>query len=141
VSVVVDASIACKWLVEERDSADAEALLASGAALLAPDLIVAEVCNALWAQVSRGHLPRESAIAAIEQLPGFLSALVPGTEIAARALHIAATLAHPAYDCFYLALAEMRAARLVTADLRLLAAVTGTPWAELVQGLGAATPR
>jgi predicted nucleic acid-binding protein len=39
-------------------------------------------------------------------------------------------LRHPAYECFYLALAEERRAKLVTADRRLLGRLAGTPWQE-----------
>ena len=45
-----------------------------------------------------------------------------------RALEIATALRHPAYDCFYLALAETRDAELVTADRRFAARLDGTPW-------------
>ena len=43
---VVDASVAVKWLVEEPGSAEARELLAGEDSLLAPDLLVPEVCNA-----------------------------------------------------------------------------------------------
>jgi predicted nucleic acid-binding protein len=48
--------------------------------------------------------------------------------LAGRALAIAESLAHPVYDCFYLALAEQADARLVTADTRLLNRLEGTAW-------------
>jgi predicted nucleic acid-binding protein len=50
--------------------------------------------------------------------------------LAGRALEIAAELRHPAYDCFYLALAQERRAQLVTADRRLISRLAGTPWQE-----------
>jgi predicted nucleic acid-binding protein len=50
--------------------------------------------------------------------------------LAGRALEIAAELRHPAYDCFYLALAEERSAKLITADRRLISGLAGTPWQE-----------
>ncbi|HVC62704.1 MAG TPA: type II toxin-antitoxin system VapC family toxin [Acetobacteraceae bacterium] len=56
--------------------------------------------------------------------------------LAARALAIAAAIEHPAYDCFYLALAELRDTRLVTADRRLRSRLVATPWARLLVGLG-----
>jgi predicted nucleic acid-binding protein len=45
-------------------------------------------------------------------------------------------LAHPAYDCFYLVLAELRGAQMVTDDRRLLARLATTPWAQTVVKLG-----
>ena len=44
-TLVVDASVACKWFIAEAASDAAEALVAGGQMLLAPDLIVPEVCN------------------------------------------------------------------------------------------------
>jgi predicted nucleic acid-binding protein len=55
--------------------------------------------------------------------------------LAARTLELAAELRQPIYDCFYLALAEERAARLVTADQRLISRLAGTRWEDRVVGL------
>ena len=55
--------------------------------------------------------------------------------LADRALAIALDLRHPVYDCFYLALAEARGSRLVTADDRLLRVCARTPFAKLVRSL------
>ena len=38
-TLVVDASVACKWFVEEPGSADADKFLAGGDELVAPDLM------------------------------------------------------------------------------------------------------
>jgi predicted nucleic acid-binding protein len=52
-----------------------------------------------------------------------------------RALTIAIELRHPAYNCFYLALAERSASLLVTADDRLMRRCSDTPFEKLVQFL------
>ena len=62
--------------------------------------------------------------------------LTPLSTLAERALAIAGALDHSVYDCFYLALAEVEAGQLVTADRRLLAKVTGTPFADWIRLLG-----
>ena len=134
-NLVVDASVACKWFAEETGSAAAEKLLAGDDALLAPDLIVPEVCSVLWKKQRNGEMESQQAAAAIEELPGFLDDMTTGTRLAARALVIAESLDHPVYDCFYLALAELRDAPLVTADRRLLNRLAGTPWARHVQDI------
>jgi predicted nucleic acid-binding protein len=54
--------------------------------------------------------------------------------LAELALKIAEELRHPAYDCFYLALAKETNARLVTAD-RLAKRVNGTRWGALATTL------
>ena len=59
-SVVIDASLAVKWLVEEDDSDKAHAALqswvAQDIARIAPHLIPFEVANALYRRVLRGEL-------------------------------------------------------------------------------------
>jgi predicted nucleic acid-binding protein len=104
--------------------------------LLAPDLIVPEVCSAAWSKLRRGEIGAEQAAAMVEGLPDLLDELVASASLAGRALTIANALAHPAYDCFYLALAEVRDVQMVTDDRRLLARLVTTPWARMVMKLG-----
>jgi len=141
VTLVVDASVACKWFIAESDSDAAEALLAGGQMLLAPELIVPEVCNVAWLKLRRGEIGVEQATEMVRALPDLLDELVPSVQLARRALEIASTLEHPAYDCFYLALAEQRGTRLMTDDRRLLARLAVTPWKRLVARLGRAAAR
>jgi len=56
-------------------------------------------------------------------------------ELLDRAFAIAIELRHPAFDCFYLALAERSTSPLVTADDRLISRCAGTPFEKLVQSL------
>ena len=55
-TLVVDASVAMKWFVSEEGSTEAATLLAGLDALIAPDLIVAEVVNAAWRAVRAGAM-------------------------------------------------------------------------------------
>lgn len=136
-SLAVDASVACKWFVEEAGSEEAGKLLTGGDTLVAPDLIVAEVCSAFWKKLRAGQMTASQVTAAMEGLSGFFDDLVPCHRLGARALVIAEALGHPVYDCFYLALAELNDIPLVTADQRLLKRLARTPWAERVSGIGA----
>lgn len=134
--LVIDASVACKWFIAEAQSDAAAVLLREDVSRLAPDLIVAELCNVAWLKLRRGEITADHAASTVDRLPDFITALVPTAPLAARAFDIASTVGHPAYDCFYIALAELRSARLVTADRRLLARMAGTLWAPLLVGLG-----
>ena len=58
--LVVDASIAVKWVLPEPDSERARALILRGD-LTAPDLLRLEVANALWKQARRGAITPERA--------------------------------------------------------------------------------
>ena len=52
-------------------------------------------------------------------MAGLFTRLVPLQELQDQALDLALRRDHPAYDCFYVALAERKAAPLLTADRRL----------------------
>jgi predicted nucleic acid-binding protein len=128
VTVVIDASVALKWFIEEEGTAQASALLTGADMLVAPDLIVAEVANAGWKAVRAGSMLPEQHDHAAARLPLAFDRLIPLASLAPRAVAISRALNHPVHDCFYLALAEERAATLVTADRRLLARLAGTEW-------------
>jgi len=135
VTLVIDASVACKWFIDEPHFDRAADLLTGDDPLIAPDLIIPEVCNVAWLKLRRGEMTSDHASAMIDGLPEFLDEVVPMAQLAARALTIAVALAHPANDCFYIALAERRDTRLVTADRRLIGRLATTPWARLIIGL------
>ena len=116
---VVDASVAVKWLADEAFSDEATSLLTSGSTLTAPALIYAEVINAFWAMHRRGEISAADLSAAVDTLKAAPIA-VPFSmlQLAAPAARLAADLDHPAYDCFYLALAMQTHYPVVTADSR-----------------------
>jgi predicted nucleic acid-binding protein len=61
--LVIDASVAVKWVIEEEGTKEALAL--RGRALAAPDLLIAECANILWKKVRRNELSEgEAAFAA-----------------------------------------------------------------------------
>lgn len=135
-TLIVDASVALKWyLSEEPHAAEARAILASGESLIAPDIVIAEVCNAAWLGVRRGRLAQRQAEAVARSVAGLFDVLVGGSSLAERGLAIAGALDHPVYDCFYVALAEARGALFVTADTRLLRKVVNTIWAGRARSL------
>lgn len=121
-SLIVDASVAVKWVVDEPDSDKALALYQNERDLAAPTLIVAEVGNTLWKKCRRKLVTERQMTFALEALPRFLSHLCELPELASRAGELAVRLDHPIYDCFYLALAQRESAAIVTADERLFAA-------------------
>jgi predicted nucleic acid-binding protein len=135
VILVIDASVALKWVVDEDDSKQAERLLTRGDVLIAPDLIVPEVCNATWKMVRRGMMKQTQQIAAVTRLPLILDDLVPTAALAPRAAALARLLDHPAYDCFNLALREQRDGTLVSADRRLVQRVADTIWRGMMTDL------
>jgi predicted nucleic acid-binding protein len=121
-TIVVDASVAAKWVLPEPGSAEAAALRTRESDLIAPSLVVAEIGNALWKSAMRGDTAGDDVAHNLDVSIGHYARLIPISDIAAAAMKLAVDLKHPLYDCFYLALAERERCALVTADKRLLAA-------------------
>ena len=121
-TIVVDASVAVKWILPEAGSDAAAALRERDPDLIAPSLIAAEIGNTIWKAVQRGHVRRADALAGIDAALAFFQSLIPIEELRVRALALAINLRHPIYDCFYLALAERERCALITADRKLVQA-------------------
>lgn len=134
-TLVVDASVAVLWSIAGDKADRAEALLRLGEPIIAPDLVVVEITDVAWKAFLFGGAPREAVDLMVEQSARYFHELVPARELKDRALEIAIALKHPAYDCFYLALAEKRGCRLVTADDRLQRRCSASPFSALVTGL------
>jgi predicted nucleic acid-binding protein len=118
-TLVIDASIAVKWVVEEEGTAEALRLL-NRSRLIAPELLLAECANILWKKVRRDELSNEEALLAARLLQSADLELTSTRSLMEPATRIAIELDHPAYDCIYLALAAERDCPFVTADERLL---------------------
>ncbi len=118
-TLVIDASVAVKWVVEEEGTDEALALRAT-AKFIAPDLLVAECANILWKKVRRGELLPDEASFGARLLQASDVELLPMRPMLENAIRMAVELNHPAYDCLYLELAIRHGCRLVTADERLL---------------------
>jgi len=135
VTLIIDASVALKWFMEEQGSNIARSILDQDESLAAPDLIIVETCNGAWKAARQQLMTAAQADTMAQQLPRLFDALHPAAPLASTALAIARRLDHPVYDCFYLALAVAREATMVTADKRLVARVRGTPWDGRVKAL------
>lgn len=128
--LVIDASVAIKWFVQETLRPQARALLAARHEFVAPDLLVAKIANIAWKKTVRGEIPLEQARSIVRTvvLPPFISTFAESTALRERAFALAVQWKHPVYDCFYAACAEAVSAPLVSADekfLRLLKAHGG----------------
>ena len=121
VAVIVDASLAVKWLVPEEDSDLALRLANSWAAAgirrVAHRWFPVEVASALHKRVLRGELSPSGAAALIDDLSDYEVILYDRTPVHYHAFRIAAELRQRwIYDSFYLALAIELDCPLWTAD-------------------------
>lgn len=119
-TIVVDASVAAKWLFREPDADRARALLeetqAGHLAMLAPELLPVEIANSPWKRVYREGLRPEEVKAHYTRFLRLCPALVRISALMETAFHLALANKHPVYDCLYVALALGTPCPLVTAD-------------------------
>jgi predicted nucleic acid-binding protein len=129
--VVLDASVAVKWVLREEHGSKARRIL-STSRLLAPHLLWAEVGNTLWKRHRRREASGEEVqrmLAEVRRLPVATFAHWP---LLPKALDLAITLDQTVYDCLYLALAEARRSIMLTADRRFHDAVSSSIWTDRI---------
>jgi predicted nucleic acid-binding protein len=119
--IVVDASIALKWLLAESDSAKARALCVGE--LAAPSLLLSEVTNSLWRYVRLSRMTAGEAFNLFRQLQNLSLAYAQLETDVTNALSLAIEIDHPVYACSYLALAIREGTYVVTADNRFASSV------------------
>ena len=130
-ALVVDASVAVKWLIVEEDSPDARVLL-DEEELHAPRLLVSEVANAVWRKVRLDQVDRGAAGQLVATMPDMPVRWHADETICADAVRLAIAHDRPVYDLMYLALAQRLGVRVVTADQRLVNALASTDHGDLV---------
>ena len=124
---IVDASVAVKWVLRESDSDIARTIAAGDMRLLAPDLIILELANALRKAVSAQSITRDYAVQSLAGIRRVFDPLITIADFIDEAISLAIDLKHPIYDCVYLVTSRRLGAPLVTADTTFAAKLAGTP--------------
>jgi predicted nucleic acid-binding protein len=138
VTVVVDASVAVKWVLSEEGSEDALDLRDywrdTGETVVAPPIFAAEVTNVLYQRVRRREIGEADALAMLELL--LLAVVVrEPPDLYGKVVRLANELSLTAtYDALYLGTAESERCEVWTADKRLVNSVR--PWFPLVRLVG-----
>ncbi len=132
---VVDASVAAKLYFIEEDSALAFAIVRTASRLVAPDLLFLEIASIGAKRARRGEASLEDGMDALKSVANLLTETAPSAELAERAFFLAATHGFSAYDAAYIALAETRGLKVLTADARLIRIAARVGLGDLVQAL------
>jgi len=114
--VVVDASVALKWVLDNEDGSSRAIDLIETESLIAPDLWLVECANVLVMKARRGLISVEEAVEALASIEAAPVRIVPNRPHVAPAQAIALALNKSAYDSLYLAIAVSERATMVTAD-------------------------
>ena len=111
--LVLDTSVAIKWVVEEEGTSAAAAL--SWRSLIAPDLFQAEVGNVITKKVRRSEMTALQARSGYGVIMSRVS-LLPLEPLGVAAFELSLMLPHSIYDCYFLAAARSLGTAMVTAD-------------------------
>jgi predicted nucleic acid-binding protein len=140
--IVVDASLAVKWFLPERDSAEAALVLERNLGdIVGPDLLGIEVCATLVRGANMVRTNRADALKSIGKFRNMIDDGVVGLQRTTldqqdRAARHAIEIGHPLKDCLYLALAMDLDCPLVTCDERFAAKAKGVWTGVRVLGAG-----
>lgn len=122
-TVVVDASLALKWIIDETDSDPARRFFVKHhGEMHAPDLLLIEVAGSLVRRANERKATSYDSIDGVHQIrarlneAAYLHRVTP--ELIGVSAELAIALGHPIKDCVYLALADRLGCPLATSDVK-----------------------
>lgn len=117
--LVVDASVAAKWFVEEEHSGAALSVLDISNRLHAPDFLWLEMENVIWKWIRQGMVTTKEGSDLKNSFRRYPIRIHPFVHFLDSAFAIAVQTRQTVYDCLYVALAILLKGRMITADRRL----------------------
>lgn len=122
-TLVVDCSVAAKWVLDEPGHADAVDLLrqerSGEIALIAPDLLLAEFASLIAKRVRRRSMQSNEAKNAFQLMKGSAPILFETRTLLDWAFDLAVATQMSVWDCVCIALATLYDCAMITADRRL----------------------
>jgi len=116
---VLDASAAVAIAMNLPESTRFHPQIETSDLVIAPDLIVAEVANAVWKYVRAGVLDSEQGERVLERAIGLVDQFETSMILYREAYALSVDHLHPVYDALYLVLTRRNNAHLATLDRRL----------------------
>lgn len=119
--IVIDASVAIKWVIDEEPAEEAMAAksMIGRYEIAAPTLFDFEVASILWSKRRRGLLDDSDVAAVALALQAAPIRRIADDGLWLRALTLADSVGHPPYDCAYVVAGLLSGASgVVTADRR-----------------------
>lgn len=119
VNHVLDVSAAYTVITGSSQAESLIAALEAATLVVAPDLFYSEAANTAWKFQHIGSASPEEALQLYRSATQLVEVFWESQGLAEAALALACKWAHPAYDCFYIVLAQQHKATLLTKDKRL----------------------
>ena len=118
--LVLDASAVVRIIEGSALASEFQDAVLAADLVLAPELMLTEVADALWRLQRAGQLEADSLQRRLSRAAELVDHIEPDRNLQAEALALATHLDHPVYDCLYLVLARREVATLLSADQKLL---------------------
>lgn len=118
-SIVIDASAALCVVLGTPGSDSFSTRLDKAGLVMAPDLFVAEICNAVWKYRKADLLPADKCERMLELALSLPDRFESTLDLHREAYALAVRHNQPVYDALYLVLARRNGATVLTADRRL----------------------
>ncbi len=119
--IILDTSAALHVALQGEHAAQVSQVIEKATQVLSPQLVRAELGNALWKYMRWQQMPLDQALQHWEDAAGLIDQLLDDATLMPLALGLAAKHAHPVYDMLYIAAALQHGARLLTMDKKLKA--------------------
>jgi predicted nucleic acid-binding protein len=137
--IVIDTTIAAKWVVLEPDSERATALQSVDRDFVAPSLLVSELGNVLRRKEREGALSANQLDMGLTRAIDAIDQFVREETLISRAVSLSRQFNHSTYDCVFLACAETRGI-LVTADTTFVSKINDPELRKRVISLDQTSP-
>ena len=128
--LVIDSSVAIKWFVPEPLSDKAALILddyrAGAIEFCAPDLLFAEIGSIVWKKQTLQGFPAADAARTLHDLQQIQWSILASRNLLDEAFRLAVQHRRTVYDCLYVAASLRLNCPLVTADERLVNAISGS---------------
>ena len=116
---VLDASAAVAIAMNLPESAKFQPQIETSDLVIAPDILLAEVSNAVWKYVKAGVVDSEQGDRVLERAVRLVDQFETSLTLYREAYALSVNNLHPVYDALYLVLARRNNAVLATLDRRL----------------------
>lgn len=132
---VIDACVAIKWFLPEKDYQKAGEVLSGHNRLFAPDLFQIEMDSIITKEVRQRLIKPDDAYLIHEEIRNIPIQIIPYSLIGKLAFDLSVTLPVTQYDACYLAVAIEFSEKVISADMRFVRGMKGTPLEQYVDAL------
>jgi predicted nucleic acid-binding protein len=132
---VIDACVAIKWFLPEKNYEEAAEILSNHNRLIAPDLFQIELDSIITKKIRQRLIEKEDAYRIYDEIRNLPIQIISYSLISTLAFDLSAALAITQYDACYLAVAIEFDQKVVTADMRFVRGMERTPFEQFIEAL------